>query len=108
MVTDEIEKRTKIALDAITQSFGTEAGEYNATMFVEHHLEEIPPTYWRKHLGTEKPEAAAVLGLLKLKSHWGDENLENFDFSLPDEATDYVICVRFDSSGNIDDISMES
>jgi hypothetical protein len=108
MATDEIEKRTKLALAAIKDSFGTESGGDSTTLFVSHHLEEIPSTYWKEHLGTEKPEPAAVLALLTLTSNWGDEDLENFDFSLPDEATNYVVSVHFDGDGNIDGISMES
>lgn len=108
MTPSEVEKRTKLALDAITQAFGTEADEFGATMFVQHHLEELPGSYWQQHLGTDKPAPAAVLGLLELRSHWGDEDLEHFDFSLPGEVTDYVISVRFDDTGKVDEISMES
>jgi hypothetical protein len=38
----------------------------------------------------------------------GEEDIEYFDFTLPDEVTDYVISVHFDSSGSIDGITMES
>jgi hypothetical protein len=106
--TNEFEKRTKLGLDAIMQAFGTEDGEFSVTLFVNHHLEEIPSTYWQHHLGTENPEPAAILGLLELRSNWGDKDLENFDFSLPDEVTNYVISAHFDSNGNIDELSMES
>ena len=108
MAIDEIPKRTTLALDAIRQLFGTQDGEFSTTLFVEHHMEEIPPSYWQTHLGTEKPEPAAVLGLLALTSRWGDGDVENFDFSLPGKVTNYVISVHFDGDGNIDDISMES
>ncbi|MUI16138.1 DUF2004 domain-containing protein [Massilia dura] len=34
--------------------------------------------------------------------------MDVFDFSLPDDVTDYVISVRFDDSGEVENISMES
>jgi hypothetical protein len=35
-------ERQKLALDAIKQALGTEAGEDSVNLFVEHHLEELP------------------------------------------------------------------
>ena len=104
----EVEKRTKLALDAIRNAYGTEVGEFSTTMFVTHHLEEIPQDYWQDHTGVGVPEPATVLGLLELKSNWGEGDIENFDFSLPGDVTDYVLSVRFDGAGGIDEISMES
>jgi hypothetical protein len=47
--------------------------------------------------------------LLVLRSHWGgDDEIEHFDFTLPEDATQYVIAVEFDESGNISNIVMES
>jgi hypothetical protein len=49
-----------------------------------------------------------------LRSHWGDdddgdeEGIDTFDFTLPDEVTDYVISVRFDEDGEVESVSMES
>ena len=103
-----IEARKKLALDAIKQSFGTEAGENSINLFVEHHLAELPQSYWQQHLGTDTPEPSAVIGLLRFSSSWGDDEIEYFDFTLPDEVTDYVVSVHFDSAGSIDGISMES
>ncbi len=36
------------------------------------------------------------------------ETMEILDFSLPEEVTNYVICVSFDPKGEVVDISMES
>ncbi len=104
----EVEKRTKLALEAILKAYGTEAGEFSTTMFIGHHLDELPLDYWQEHTGTGAPDPAAVLGLLELKSNWGDGDIENFDFSLPGDVTDYVLSVRFNDSGAVDEISMES
>lgn len=107
----EIEKRTKLALSAIKAAYGTSGDEFGATMFVSHHLDELDSSYWEKHLKTASPEPILVLDILTLRSHWGDEDddgIDTFDFTLPDDVTDYVISVRFDENGTIEDITMES
>jgi Protein of unknown function (DUF2004) len=101
-------QRQKSALEAINRAFGTEVGEDSVNLFVEHHLEELPQSYWQQHLGLGNPEPVSIIGLLQLRSSWGEEDIEYFDFTLPDEVTDYVISVHFDSSGKIGGISMES
>ncbi|WP_081617195.1 DUF2004 domain-containing protein [Thioalkalivibrio sulfidiphilus] len=108
MTSAENEKRKTLALTAIKNAFGTEEGEGNVNLFVEHHLGELPQSYWQQHLGASSPEPKSVVGLLQLRSSWGDKGIEYFDFKLPGEVTDYVVSVRFDDSGNIDGISMES
>lgn len=107
---DEIKKRKQVALNAIKKSFGTSDAEYDVDLFIKHHLEEIESDYWVKHLKTEKPKAEQVLDLLVLESSWGneDDSIENFDFTLPEGATNYMICVSFDENGKVEDISMES
>lgn len=97
---------SKKALEAIKQSFGTELGEYSIDEFVSHHLDELPKSYWEKHLGTSNPSQAQVISLLILCSGWDDE--EVYDFTLPDEVTDYVVSVSFNKKGEIEDITMES
>lgn len=96
----------KKALEGIKKSSGTEQGEYSIDEFVSHHLEELPQTYWEKHLGTSKPSNEQIIDLLILRSKWEDE--EVYDFTLPEEVTDYVVSVSFDKEGMIDDIVMES
>jgi hypothetical protein len=47
----------------------------------------------------------------ELCSHWSDEDAEGigvFDSTLPGKVTNYVISVRFDEAGEIEDIAMES
>lgn len=96
----------KKALEGIKQSSGTEQGEYGIDEFVSHHLDELPASYWEKHIGTSKPTNEQVINLLILRSKWDDE--EVYDFTLPDDVTDYVVSVSFDEDGLIEDISMES
>lgn len=107
----EVVRRTQVALAAIREAFGTEEDEFGATLFVSHHLEELQADDWKSIVGTTQPTPDQVLGLLQLRSHWGDDEedgIDVFDFTLPSDVTDYVLSVRFDGSGEVEDISMES
>ena len=106
---EEIQRREQAALAAIKRTFATDDGEFGIKLFVSQHLEELDSSYWQKQLGTETPEPTAVLDLLQLRSHWGgNDEMDIFDFTLPDEVTNYVICVRFNDAGVVEEISMES
>lgn len=101
----------RVALDSIRRSLGTEAGEHGATLFAAHHLEELAPSYWQNHLETDKPAPAQVIELLALQSHRSaddDDGLDTLDFALPGDVSTYVLSVRFDENGEVDEISMES
>ena len=108
MTVAELEERKTRALVAIRRALGTPEGEENINLFVQHHLEELQQMYWKKHLGVDAPDASKVVDLLQFRSAWGHESLEYFDFTLPDEVTDYVVSVHFNDAGDIDGISMES
>jgi hypothetical protein len=106
---DEVKRREAAARAAIKRALGTADDQFGATLFVSHHLEELDSSYWRKHLSTETPEPRRVLELLELRSHWGGDNeVDTFDFTLPEEVTNYVISVKFDESGEISEVTMES
>ncbi len=105
----EIRKREAAARAEFHRAVGTPDDEFGATLFVSHHLAELDPSYWTKHLSTETPEPRRVLDLLVLKSHWGGaDELDTFDFTLPGQITDYVLSVIFDESGAIAGMTMES
>ena len=106
---DEIKRREAAARAAIKKAYGTADDEYGVTGFVSHHLEELDSAYWKKHFSTETPDPHLILESLVLRSHWGgDDEIDIFDFTLPEEVTDYVITVKFDESGKIIEITMES
>jgi hypothetical protein len=106
---DEIKKREVAARIAIKNVFGTADDEFGATLFVSHHLKELNSSYWKKHFSTETPEPRLVLELLELRSHWGgDDEIDTFDFTLPERASNYVISVAFDENGGVSGITMES
>jgi hypothetical protein len=105
----EITRRTAAALAAIRQSLGQE--DSAATMFASHHVEELDAAFWKQHAGTATPTRKQVVDLLELRSHWGDEDeegMDTFDFTLPGGVTSYVVSVRFDDNGEVEDFSMES
>jgi hypothetical protein len=106
----EIDRRTKAALAAIRAAYGTEDDEHGVTLFVSHHLEEVEGSYWKQHLQSSSPEPSKVLDLLVRSPHWdADEGgIDSIDFTLPDEVTNYVICVSFDDDGEVEGITMES
>jgi len=99
---EKIEK----ALSAIKSAYGTEDDEYGGTLFISHHLEELSPEYWKKHTGKETPNAEEIFNLFELQEAWEDGC--TFDFTLPEEVTDYVVSVSFDENGKVEDIVMES
>jgi len=104
----EIARRTAAALAAIKQSLSKENSA--VSMFASHHVEELDAAYWKNHAGTAKPTPTQVVGLLELRSHWGgdDDGIDVFDFTLPRDVTDYVISVRFDEDGEVQEVDMES
>ena len=104
----ERDRRENAALKSIKKAFGTEDGAESVDLFVQQHMAELPETYWKEHLGTSTPDPAAVLGLLCLRSSWEDEDGESYDFTLPDEVTQYVLSVHFGRKGKIDGLAMES
>lgn len=104
-----IQKRTEIARAAIKAAYGTEEDEFGGTLFVSHHLEEIDPAYWMEQFGTTTPDPTQILDSLVLRSEFDEEDeIDSFDFTLPGDVTDYVLCVTFNEDGEVDDLSMES
>ncbi len=105
----EIARRAAAALAAIKQSLTEE--DSAVSMFASHHVEELDAAYWKKHAGTANPTPKQVVDLLELRSQWGgddDDGIDVFDFTLPGDVTDYVISVRFDDDGEVQEVGMES
>ncbi|MBD2037721.1 DUF2004 domain-containing protein [Phormidium sp. FACHB-592] len=110
-VKKESERRTALALAAIKRLFDDGNGNSGVSLFASHQLEERDAAYWKKHAGTPRSSVKQVVDGLKLCSHWGDEDegsINTFDFTLPAEATDCLLSVRFDEDGEGEDISLES
>ena len=111
-----VQSREAAARKAIRASCGTEDQVYGVTLFVSHHKEELEPDYWVHTFGEADPSPDIILDALILKSAWSDDDLDgtdgtnpdNFDFTLPGDVTDYLICVCFGDGDEIEDISMQS
>jgi hypothetical protein len=74
-------------------------------------LSEIAPTYWRRIAGVEQPTPEQVLSTLVLLASWSsadDENIDTFDFGLPEGVSNYLLSVRFRADGQVADVAMES
>jgi len=106
-----LNERTAIALAAIKSLFGKPEGEYGPTLFVSHHFRILSGEYWLKAVGVKQPNADQVLDSLILRGSWiseGGKTTNTFDFCLPENASNYVLSVRFQDNGQVNDVSMES
>jgi hypothetical protein len=111
MTQDAFGERCAAALRAIKSLYGKPEGEFGPTLFVSHHLEEVEGAYWQRTVGVARPTPDQVLNSLVLISSWsseGGDNIDVFDFGLPNDASNYVLSVRFQDDGEVADVSMES
>jgi hypothetical protein len=106
---NEIKKREAAARVAIKKAFDTADDKSGVALFLSHHLEEIDADYWKQHFSAEVPQPHRILDSLVLQAHWGgDDEIETFDFTLPEDVTNYLISVSFDEDGDVSGITMES
>ena len=106
-----VKGREQLARVAMRAALENQQAEDSVELFIQHHLEEIEPDYWKKYFGSAVPTPLQVLDLLVLAAPWESDEIDSremLDFTLPDEITQYVICVGFDAKGQVIDISMES
>ena len=95
---------------AVKSLIGKPEGEDSITLFVEHHLAELEADYFSNTYGTAMPEAIQIADSLVLVDSWSSEDdghIDVFDFSLPDNVTNYLLSVRF-SGDKVEEVSMES
>lgn len=106
-----VKGREQLARVAMRAALENQQAEQSVVLFIQYHLEEIEPEYWKKYSGSAVPTLLQVLDLLVLADSWQSDAVdgrEMLDFTLPDEMTQYMICVSFDAKGQVIDISMES
>lgn len=110
--TEQIQKLEQKARAVMLSVYQNDTDDNAVRLYAEHHLEELEPEYWLKNLGTATPQPLQVLNVLELSSHidWVLEEDENYriDFTLPEEVTQYVLCVELDRDETVVGISMES
>lgn len=105
------DKLESLALEKIKSLFGTPEGEFNSTLFISHHMEELEEADWLSLLKVKQPKPQQILKALVLVDKWDsneDGQINTYDFSLPENITDYLISVRFSEDGKIKDASLES
>ena len=103
--------RESLARDAIYRAYEEDHERISVALFVEHHLTEIESEYWVEYFGATNPDPRLILETLVLQTDVEDDEEEDadmLDFTLPGDATNYLICVRFDESGDVAGVSMES
>ncbi|OTG67948.1 hypothetical protein B9T25_08195 [Acinetobacter sp. ANC 4470] len=110
--TELIQRLEQKARAAMLSAYQSDTDGNEVHLYAEHHLEELEPDYWLKNLGTTTPQPLQVLNMLELSPHvdWMLEEDENYriDFTLPEEVTQYVLCVELDRDETLVGISMES
>ena len=111
MDNQDVAARETTARAGLLARLGTREAERGVTLFVTHHLDELPESYWREHVGVTRPEPRQILDALVLRDAWAsddDDVIDTYDFTLPNDVTDYVLGVRIGPEGLIDSVTMES
>jgi len=106
----EKDPKIAIAYQAILSRFGKPEGEMNVDLFVSHHKEEVDAEEWKSCLGDNNPSDQAILACLVFKDCWDSKEdgvPDTYDFTLPDDLTQYVLSVRFDGE-EVESVDMES
>mgnify|MGYP002619572137 CR=1 FL=1 len=89
--------------------------ESAASLYAEHHFEELPEDRVRDLLGGPEPSTAsptdllAKLAIVRVAFHPESQDARvRLDYSLAGEVTDYVLCVTIDAEGVVSSVEMES
>jgi hypothetical protein len=104
----------EIARDAFKAEF-TEKPEGTVSTYLTHHAEELSEKEMLRIFGTKDPDDLGIghlleaLQLKRIGLYPGGENyVAVFDFTIGEEATDYLLALEFDEDGNVFGISMDS
>ena len=104
----------EIARDAFKAEF-TEKPEGTVGTYLSHHAEELGEKDLLRIFGIEDPDDLDINHLLealqleRIGLYPGAEGFcAVFDYTIDQEATDYILAVEFDSDGEVYGISMDS
>jgi hypothetical protein len=104
----------EIARDAFKTEF-TEKPEGTVGTYLSHHAEELGEKDLLRIFGIADPDDLDIdhlLDALQLKRiglYPGSEDYSAvFDYTIDEEATDYILAVEFDSDGEVFGVSMDS
>jgi hypothetical protein len=105
----------EIARDAFKAEFAEKPDEGSVGIYLSHHAEELGEKDLLRIFGTADPDDLDIdqlLDALQLKRiglYPGSEGYcAVFDYTIDEEATDYLLVVEFDSDGGVYGISMDS
>lgn len=104
----------EIARDVFKAEFA-EKPEGTVGTYLSHHAEELTEKELLRIFGTPDPDDLGIdhlLDALQLKRiglyPGSDEYVAVFDYTIDEEATDYLLAVEFDRDGEVFGISMDS
>ncbi len=104
----------EISRDALKQEH-TEKPEGTVSTYLSHHAEELSEKELVKIFGVEDPDDLTIdhlidaLQLKRIGLYPGADDLTAvFDYTIDEEATDYILAVEFDRDGEVFGISMDS
>ena len=104
----------EIARDAFKAEF-TEKPEGTVGIYLSHHAEELSEKELLRIFGIEDPDDLDInhlleaLQLKRIGLYPGAERYcAVFDYTIDEEATDYILVVEFDNEGEVYGISMDS
>jgi hypothetical protein len=108
-----IERLDEIARNAMLDASADDDEDFEpVSLFVSHHIEELPNSDLDGLFGTRTPTTEVFLSKLVLREvSFHPDDLDEFvwfDYTLPGDVTDQVIVVRFDGEGNAVSIDTES
>ncbi|MBK6907474.1 MAG: DUF2004 domain-containing protein [Rhodocyclaceae bacterium] len=102
------------ARSAIRTDFADDS-EGSSSLYLIHHVDELSDEEREKYFGSKDAESLGVDQLLKalyLKRIGlypdSDDYAAVFDYTVDEDATDYILAVEFDESGEVFGISMDS
>jgi hypothetical protein len=104
----------EIARDAFKAEF-IEKPEGTVSTYLSHHAEELSEKELLRIFGTTDPDDLTIdhlLDALQLKRiglyPGSDDLVAVFDYTIDEEATDYILAMEFDGEGEVYGISMDS
>jgi hypothetical protein len=104
----------EVAREALRAEF-TEKPEGTVSTYLSHHAEELGEKELLRIFSTVDPDELTIdhlLDAMYLKRIGlypdSDDYVAVFDFTIDEEATDYLLAVEFDADGDVFGVSMDS
>lgn len=110
-----LEELDRLARDAIVRDAQSGENDSAGALYITHHYSEFGADEFERLFGLASPDLANALEMLArlvlvrigLYPEQQDRQVL-FDYSIDSDATNYLICVAFDSGGQLVSVDMES